>query len=361
MAHGVTPGGARGRAGARRRTPAPPSSSRRPTTAWRPTSRAAPRSAHAAGVPLVVDQAWGPHFGFHPDLPPSRARSSAPTRCSPRRTRSSARSRSRRCCTSAPTGRIDPDVGRAHGAARAHDLAVVAADGLARRRAAPARDPRRGAAGAHDRGVARAPARRSTPSTGCARGRRGVRRPPGRRRLGPAADRHRRPRHRLHAATRSRPRCARPTTSTSSSPRTRRWCSSSASTSRRSALERFAHDFAHDGAPDRAPGRAAAALVRALGLRSTTRSSSRRARRSSATPRSVAVDDARRPRVGRVDRRLPAGHPGAAAGRADHRRGRRLPARAARRRRAPARRQRPGVPRPSCVLCDVAVTDARGR
>jgi len=25
--------------------------------------------AHAAGVPLVVDQAWGPHLGFHPDLP----------------------------------------------------------------------------------------------------------------------------------------------------------------------------------------------------------------------------------------------------------------------------------------------------
>ncbi|UGS35095.1 aminotransferase class I/II-fold pyridoxal phosphate-dependent enzyme [Capillimicrobium parvum] len=25
--------------------------------------------AHAAGIPLVVDQAWGPHFGFHPDLP----------------------------------------------------------------------------------------------------------------------------------------------------------------------------------------------------------------------------------------------------------------------------------------------------
>jgi arginine decarboxylase len=24
---------------------------------------------HAAGVPLVVDQAWGPHFGFHPSLP----------------------------------------------------------------------------------------------------------------------------------------------------------------------------------------------------------------------------------------------------------------------------------------------------
>jgi arginine decarboxylase len=30
-------------------------------------------ACHAAGVPLVVDQAWGPHFGFHPDLPPSAA------------------------------------------------------------------------------------------------------------------------------------------------------------------------------------------------------------------------------------------------------------------------------------------------
>jgi lysine decarboxylase len=27
--------------------------------------------AHEAGVPLVVDQAWGPHFGFHPDVPES--------------------------------------------------------------------------------------------------------------------------------------------------------------------------------------------------------------------------------------------------------------------------------------------------
>ena len=27
--------------------------------------------AHAAGVPLIVDCAWGAHFGFHADLPPS--------------------------------------------------------------------------------------------------------------------------------------------------------------------------------------------------------------------------------------------------------------------------------------------------
>lgn len=26
--------------------------------------------AHSAGVPLIVDQAWGGHFGFHPSLPP---------------------------------------------------------------------------------------------------------------------------------------------------------------------------------------------------------------------------------------------------------------------------------------------------
>jgi arginine decarboxylase len=26
---------------------------------------------HERGVALIVDQAWGPHFGFHPDLPPS--------------------------------------------------------------------------------------------------------------------------------------------------------------------------------------------------------------------------------------------------------------------------------------------------
>lgn len=31
--------------------------------------RAIADAAHAAGVPLIVDEAWGSHFGFHPDLP----------------------------------------------------------------------------------------------------------------------------------------------------------------------------------------------------------------------------------------------------------------------------------------------------
>lgn len=31
--------------------------------------RALAEVAHAAGIPLIVDEAWGSHFGFHPDLP----------------------------------------------------------------------------------------------------------------------------------------------------------------------------------------------------------------------------------------------------------------------------------------------------
>ncbi len=33
--------------------------------------------AHDRGVPLVVDQSWGPHFGFHPELPQSALRQGA--------------------------------------------------------------------------------------------------------------------------------------------------------------------------------------------------------------------------------------------------------------------------------------------
>nr|MBA2519292.1 DegT/DnrJ/EryC1/StrS family aminotransferase [Chloroflexia bacterium] len=33
--------------------------------------------AHARGVPLYVDEAWGPHFPFHPNLPPSAIASGA--------------------------------------------------------------------------------------------------------------------------------------------------------------------------------------------------------------------------------------------------------------------------------------------
>ena len=54
-----------------RRTPAPCSSSSRPTSASSPTSLRSRTAAHAHGVPLLVDQAWGAHFGFHPAVPPN--------------------------------------------------------------------------------------------------------------------------------------------------------------------------------------------------------------------------------------------------------------------------------------------------
>ena len=33
--------------------------------------RSAAELAHAAGIPVIVDQAWGSHLGFHPDVPPT--------------------------------------------------------------------------------------------------------------------------------------------------------------------------------------------------------------------------------------------------------------------------------------------------
>ena len=111
------------------------------------------------------------------------------------------------------------------------------------------------------------------------------------------------------------------------------------------ALDRFAHDFATT-------------------VRRIERAGRRRGARARLRPRcvnevvvppreaflgaseTVAGRRRRRPRLGRVDRRLPAGHPRAAAGRADHRRGRRLPARAARARAraCTARATRPSAP-----------------
>ena len=71
MAHGVDAGGARGGAGAHAPDArARRSSSRRPTTGWPPTSPGCAEVAHAAGVPLVVDQSLGPALR----LPPRRCR-----------------------------------------------------------------------------------------------------------------------------------------------------------------------------------------------------------------------------------------------------------------------------------------------
>ncbi|HEV2815188.1 MAG TPA: amino acid decarboxylase [Solirubrobacteraceae bacterium] len=64
--------------------------------------------AHAAGVPLVVDQAWGPHFGFHPDLPPGALRQGADAMLTSTHKIVGALTQSAMLHV-AGTGRIDPD------------------------------------------------------------------------------------------------------------------------------------------------------------------------------------------------------------------------------------------------------------
>ena len=243
-------------------------------------------------------------------LPPRRCRrarcSRAPTPCS-RSTHKIVGSLTQSAMLHvAPTGRIDPDAVGARGAARALDVAVVAADGLARRRAPPAR-----------RSTARRCSRaRSPPSRPRARGDR---------RASTAA---------AWSATswsagpgvagwdplrividvrgtgctrlRGRRRAARrPTTSTSSSPRTRRSCSCSASASRAERARALRPRLrARPCARIERPGDAAA-LVRASGRAASTRSSSPPREAFLGAPEVVAVDDA----VGRVSAESIAGYP----------------------------------------------------
>lgn len=69
--------------------------------------------AHRRGVALVVDQSWGPHFGFHPDLPESALRLGADAVLTSTHKIVGSLTQSAMLHV-APTGRIDPgDVGRA--------------------------------------------------------------------------------------------------------------------------------------------------------------------------------------------------------------------------------------------------------
>src|SRR4051794_41893922 len=62
----------------------------------------------AAGVPLVVDQAWGSHFGFHPDLPPSALQQGADAVLTSTHKIVGSLTQSAMLHVS-PSGRIDPD------------------------------------------------------------------------------------------------------------------------------------------------------------------------------------------------------------------------------------------------------------
>ena len=158
--------------------------------------------AHEHGVPLVVDEAWGAHLAFHERCRSTRSRRARTSSCRAR-TRSSAASPSRRCCTSgARRGRLDEHV---------VDRAVTLVEstspsslllGLARRGPQLRRHERPRAAAETIRALRSArQAIRELP--GPRRARRAPRRPAGRPRLRPAAPRRRRARHRGDAATRS--------------------------------------------------------------------------------------------------------------------------------------------------------------
>src|SRR4051812_40816093 len=71
--------------------------------------------AHAADAALVVDQAWGPHFGFHPDLPPGALREGADAAVTSTHKIVGSLTQSAMLHV-APTGRID--AGRVAGAIR---------------------------------------------------------------------------------------------------------------------------------------------------------------------------------------------------------------------------------------------------
>ena len=312
MAHGVTPEALRDGARRRRPTRAPRSSSRRPTTAWPPTSPGCAEVAHARRRAARRRPVVGPALRLPPRPAAARAARRAPTPCSPRRTRSSARSRSRAMLHVAPTGRIDPDAVARARAAGALDVAVVAADGLAgRARAASSRV--HGEALLHETLAASRPrrARRSTTIAGCRVVGDELVGPPGRRRLGPAADRHRRARHRLHRL-RGRRRAARDLRRrTSSWRRTRRSCSCSgigAAAARR--CERFAGRRRRDRRADRArrarPRRSCArpGALEQRGRRRAARGVPRRRRgRSRSTTRSAASRPSRSPATRRASRR----------------------------------------------------------
>ena len=332
MAHGVTPEALAARAG---RRPAGPRRVHRLADLLRHGRRRRRRCAevaHARDVALVVDQSWGPHFGFHPDLPPSALElgadavltsthkivgsltQSAMLHVAPTRAGSTPRrvARAMRLVRStSPSSLLMASLDAArrqlavHGEALLHE--TIAAAGATRAKLDD--DARRRAASTTSSSAAPA----SPPTTRCGSCST---------RAGPAA-----------RATRSPTRCATPTTSTPSSRPSRRSSSCSASASRADALVRFAGDVDEIVKRIAQPGRGVEALVRTpAALENEVVVAPRDAFLGDAEI--VPVDDAVGRDLVRVDRRLPARHPGAAAGRAHHRRDGRLPARA---RRLPAR------------------------
>ena len=304
--------------------------------------------AHAAGVPLVVDQSWGPHLGFHRDLPPSALSLGADAMLTSVHKIAGSLTQSALLHVS-DSGRIDPDaVARTlrlmrstspssllmlslDGARRQlvlHGEAILSTTIAASRRTAAAIDQIPGCRVVGDEeigrpGVAgRDPLRividvRGTGATGYAMA---------------AALRSNFDTH-VELATQATIVLV---LGIDEQPR---------------ELERFIHDLTSIVSRMERPGEIEEVTLPSGTFENEVVTAPREAFLGESE--SVAVDDSIGPRQRRGDRRLPAGHPRAAARRADHRRRDRLPALAEGRRRAPARGERPGLPddpRPDSVM-----------
>ena len=297
--------------------------------------------AHAAGVALVVDCAWGAHFGFHPALPESPLSQGADAVLTSTHKIVGSLTQSAMLHV-AEVGMVDPDeVARCVRLMRStspSSLLLGSLDAARRQLAAHGealldRTLRRlGSRQARDRGGTRVLGRR-----------RGHRRSARGRRLGSAADRDRRPRDRLHRL-RDRRRATCPLRHpTSSWHRTRRscWCSASLSRSSRSSTSCTTSPRPCDGYRDREthPRIARSPVTLEHETVVPVREAFLGRRRGRGGRRCG------RPDLVRVDRRLSARRAGAAAGRAGDRGAGRLPSRPDGRRGATARCRRP-------QLCD---------
>src|SRR5829696_6038000 len=100
--------------------------------------------AHAAGVPLIVDQSWGPHFGFNEALPPTALSQGADAMLTSTHKIAGSLTQSAMLHIGR-SDRIDAADG-ARAPAAALDEPVVAADRVARRRPPAALAARRAAA-----------------------------------------------------------------------------------------------------------------------------------------------------------------------------------------------------------------------
>ena len=295
--------------------------------------------AHKAGLPLVVDQSWGPHFGFHPDLPPGALSQGADAVVTSTHKIVGSLTQSAMLHV-ADTGRIDPDaVARTIRLVRSTSPSslLFASLDAARRQLAVHGEAllhetlRQIARDAREDGLLAGRRGRSGPSSSASPGVAGwdplrivldVR---GTGRTGYEVADALRQTYDAHVELATQA--------------TVLFLVGIAE--QQVALERLGGDLdevvkrishrGHDAADHRAAGLARAA------------DGGRAARRVPRRGRARAGRRRRRAHLVRVDRRLPAGDPGAAAGRADHRRDRRLPARDRPRGRAPARRERPVV------------------